>query len=105
MSVKPDDELSSVEMRRLLFYIICFFCASIMDAQKITIAQCECLPLDLSASINPREDLNGDKCALLKVEMATDALLSLGCGLGTKPRMATRQLIKGLMILKKQKGR
>lgn len=59
-------------MRRLLFYIICFFCASIMDAQKITIAQCECLPLDLSASINPREDLNGDKCALLKVEMATE---------------------------------
>ena len=43
-----------------------------MDAQKITIAQCECLPLDLSASINPREDLNGDKCALLKVEMATE---------------------------------
>lgn len=29
----------------------------------------------------------------------------LGCGFGTKPRMATRQLINGLMMLKKQKGR
>lgn len=30
---------------------------------------------------------------------------SFGCGLGTNPRMATRQLISGLMMLKKQNGR
>ena len=34
------------------------------------------------------------------------ACSSLSClGSGTKPRMATRQLISGLMMLKKQKGR
>ena len=33
------------------------------------------------------------------------ASLAFGVGFGTKPRMATRHDMKGLMMLKKQKGR
>lgn len=57
-------------MKKLLLFF-CFLLEVVMgSAQTLSIEQCQVLPLDLSARTFPRLDLNEDKCALLKVELA-----------------------------------
>ena len=40
-------------------------------AQELTVKKMEVAPMDLSASTQPRNDLNGNPCALVKVQLAT----------------------------------
>ena len=40
-------------------------------AQKLTVKKMEVAPMDLSASTQPRNDRNGNPCALVKVQLAT----------------------------------
>ena len=43
-------------------------------AQKATVERMEMMPMDLSASKYPRMDLNGDPCALVRVEVIADGV-------------------------------
>ena len=57
-------------MRQILLIISCLFCSNLF-AQELTVKQMTALPMDLSASQYERKDLNGQPCALVKVQLAT----------------------------------
>ena len=57
-------------MRQILFIITCLFCCNSF-AQKLSVESMTALPMDLSASQYERKDLNGQPCALVKVQLAT----------------------------------
>lgn len=57
-------------MRQILSIIICLFCSNLF-AQKLNVESMTALPVDLSASQHERKDLNGQACALVKVQLAT----------------------------------
>ena len=57
-------------MKQILFIIICLFCCNSF-AQKLSVESMTALPMDLSASQYERKDLNGQPCALVKVQLAT----------------------------------
>ena len=53
--------------------LLCFLMATWTAwAQKLTVDRMEIAPMDLSASTQPRNDLNGKPCALVKVQLATE---------------------------------
>ena len=50
----------------------CLLIAAVsLQAQELTVKRMEVAPMDLSASTQPRNDLNGNPCALVKVQLAT----------------------------------
>lgn len=58
-------------MKYLISIILCLFLAIHGKAQQFEIERVECLPFDLTASKYVRTDLNGEPCALVKVELAS----------------------------------
>lgn len=60
-----------IGMNKKLLLIWCLLMAVIgMQAQKLTVEKMEADPMDLSASTQPRNDLNGNPCGLVKVQLA-----------------------------------
>lgn len=57
-------------MKYLLLTICCLLLALTAGAQELTVKSLEVAPMDLSASTQPRNDLNGNPCALVKVQLA-----------------------------------
>ena len=57
-------------MRQILLIIACFLCCN-LSAQKLSVESMTALPMDVSASQYERKDLNGQPCALVKVQLAT----------------------------------
>ena len=53
-----------------------------LQAQKLTVDKMEVAPMDLSASTQPRNDLNGNPCALVKVQFPTVGVTFEGNVLG-----------------------
>lgn len=66
-----------------IFFLIFLFSipASRMKAQKFNVSEFRMLPNDISAFINPVRDLNGDDCALLKIEAGEDFAFSTPLGI------------------------
>lgn len=60
-------------MRRYFALLMIFCCIfpEAMHAQELTVKSMQSLPMDLSASQYVRKDLNGQPCALVKVQLAT----------------------------------
>ena len=54
-----------------LLMILCCIFPDAMHAQELTVKSMTALPMDLSASQYERKDLNGQPCALVKVQLAT----------------------------------
>lgn len=61
-------------MKRILFFLISFYITSniISNAQEINILGLKHLPLDLSASMQPRFDSNNKYCALIKIVLTDE---------------------------------
>ena len=52
-----------------LLFCLCFCLSTIGLAQEMTVMSFNSLPQDLSARTHSRTDLNGDACALIKVQI------------------------------------
>lgn len=57
-------------MKHLILSIFLFICAATSQAQELTIKEFREVTNDLSARTQPRQDNNGDDCALVKVQLA-----------------------------------
>lgn len=57
-------------MKRIVILGLLLFSVIALQAQKLTVEKMEVAPMDLSASTQPRNDLNGNPCALVKVQLA-----------------------------------
>ncbi len=71
-------------MKRFLFLLL--FTTMMLPlaiAQELMVKSMEILPMDLSASIHPRNDLNGKACALVKVKMPLEGAVFEGNVLGS----------------------
>ena len=60
-----------MKIRHLVLTICSLLLAMTAGAQELTVKKMEVAPMDLSASTQPRNDLNGNPCALVKVQLAT----------------------------------
>ena len=61
----------------------CLLIATVsLHAQKLTVEKMEVAPMDLSASTQPRNDRNGNPCALVKVQLATQGASFEGSVIG-----------------------
>ena len=58
-------------MKRIVIILSLLIAAFDVCGQKLTVEKMEVAPMDLSASTQPRNDLNGNPCALVKVQLAT----------------------------------
>ena len=56
-------------MKRVIFLWCLLIAAVSLQAQKLTVEKMEVAPMDLSASTQPRNDRNGNPCALVKVKL------------------------------------
>ena len=54
---------------RIIFLSLLSLLVSGLQAQELTVKRMEVAPMDLSACTQPRNDLNGNACALVKVLM------------------------------------
>lgn len=55
--------------------ILCLLAAAFdVCGQELTVKRMEVAPMDLSASTQPRNDLNGNPCALVKVQLAVEGV-------------------------------
>lgn len=68
-------------MRLLLSIFVILFCIKV-NAQELTVKSFTEQTNDLTARSNPREDLNGNPCALVKVRMAVDNATFKGMVIG-----------------------
>ena len=55
---------------KLIFFIVLAFTINLCRAQEMQIKSIEALNSDISARTNPCYDINGDPCALIKVNLA-----------------------------------
>lgn len=62
-------------MKRLYIFSVLFFLFFVSEAQDIHVRKMEHDPMDLSARVNTRKDINNDFCALVKVEIPIDGLV------------------------------
>ena len=58
-------------MKRIVIILSLLIAAFDVCGQKLTVEKMEVAPMDLSASTQPRNDRNGNPCALVKVQLAT----------------------------------
>ena len=58
-------------MKRIVIILSLLIAAFDVCGQKLTVDKMEVAPMDLSASTQPRNDRNGNPCALVKVQLAT----------------------------------
>lgn len=60
------------EIRRILLFIICLFllCLADVHAQKLNVESFVVKSNDITARTQPRQDINGNDCALIKVQLA-----------------------------------
>ena len=56
-------------MKRYFLLALLLTCVLGLQAQKLTVEKMEVAPMDLSASTQSRNDLNGNPCALVKVQL------------------------------------
>lgn len=68
-------------MRLLLSIFVLWFCINV-NAQELTVKSFTEQTNDLTARSNPRDDLNGNPCALVKVRMAVDNATFKGMVIG-----------------------
>ena len=61
-------------MKRIVIILCLLVAAFNVCGQKLTVEKMEVAPMDLSASTQPRNDLNGNPCALVKVLMAVEGV-------------------------------
>lgn len=61
-------------MKRKWMFICLLFAVITAVAQELTVKKMEVAPMDLSASTQPRNDLNGNPCALVKVQLAVEGV-------------------------------
>ena len=71
-----------MKMKYLLLTICSLLLAMTAGAQKLTVEKMEVAPMDLSASTQPRNDLNGNPCGLVKVLFPTVGVTFEGNVLG-----------------------
>ena len=57
---------------RIVFLLLLILSAFDVFGQELTVKKMEMVPMDLSASTQPRNDRNGNPCALVKVLMVDD---------------------------------
>ena len=69
-------------MKRYIFLLFLLSAVVGLQAQKLTVEKMEVAPMDLSASTQPRNDLNGNPCALVKVLFPTVGVTFEGNVLG-----------------------
>ena len=60
-------------MRKLLATCLFLFMVLVLQAQKLTVKSMEVAEGDLTASVHPRNDLNGNPCALVRVMLKDSA--------------------------------
>ena len=58
-------------MKRIVIIFSLLIATLSLYAQELTVKRMEVAPMDLSASTQPRNDKNGNACALVKVQLAT----------------------------------
>ena len=59
----------SVMKKVFILFCLCFCFSAMSFAQEMKVLSFNSLPQDLSARTHPRTDLNGDPCALIKVQI------------------------------------
>ena len=69
-------------LRRTVFLSLLSLLVSGLQAQELTVKRMEVAPMDLSASTQPRNDLNGNPCGLVKVLFPTVGVTFEGNVLG-----------------------
>ena len=57
-------------MRYYLIPIVLLFCCICGNAQKLNVDRFDVKPNDITARTHPRQDINGNDCALVKVQLA-----------------------------------
>ena len=62
-------------MNRITLITLFLFCSILSFAQKMTVESLEHLPNDLIARTEPRNDLNGDPCAVIRVGIALQGVV------------------------------
>ena len=67
-----------LKMKRVLSLSLLLVTFFICTAQDIHVKSLELLPMDLTARINSRKDINGETCALLKVQILLDDVVFEG---------------------------
>ncbi len=91
-------------MRRLLLLLFLFIALTNSFAQEIRVKSMELLSNDLTARVNSRQDLNGDYCALVKVQLPIEGLQFEGNVIGKTEYHTNEYFVymtsgsKGLMI-------
>lgn len=78
---------------KYLFTLLTLLLPMLMHAQKLMVKSMEVASLDLLASINPRLDLNGNPCALVRVILKDDAPKFEGNVLGTVEKKGLAYLV------------
>lgn len=91
-------------MKRFLSIIILLFTVTMVFAQEITVTSMDLLSNDLTARVNSRKDLNGNYCALIKVQLPVEGLQFEGNVIGKADYHVNEYYVymtagsKGLMI-------
>ena len=57
-------------MKSSIISLLCLFCCICGNAQRLNVDRFEEKPNDITARTNPRQDINGNDCALVKVQLA-----------------------------------
>lgn len=69
-------------MRHLLYAIVFALCTTTLMAQELTVKSFQTVTTDLSARTHPRQDNNGNDCALVKVQIASAGVTFAGYVMG-----------------------
>ncbi|WP_094381660.1 SUMF1/EgtB/PvdO family nonheme iron enzyme [Prevotella sp. P5-92] len=70
-------------MKQILLTLIFYLCATLSHAQKLTTESFEYIPNDLVARTEPRTDLNGRPCAVIRVGIALQGVVFDGNTIGS----------------------
>lgn len=79
MTMKPTKDL--IIYGRVLMVLLLLALASEVKAQKFSVESFRALPNDVTAFVDQVEDLNGDACALLKIECSPEFAFSTPLGI------------------------
>ena len=80
-------------MRKLLATCLFLFMVLVLQAQELTVKSMEVAEGDLTASVHPRNDLNGNPCALVRVMLKDSAPKFEGNVLGEVERVGVQHMV------------
>lgn len=73
--MKTENHIKNIRsvLRPVLFLLAIMLCEAMASADVLKVKKIEHDPLDTDAAFNPRKDLNGNACALLKIVLPKEA--------------------------------